>query len=76
MILPKKQAVFYLVAGLAVLLNEFALETGLYVFLSLPLALGVVAVGIWAFRKEKPSGWAGFRLMPNSLILHQTRISN
>lgn len=46
---------FYLSIGVATVLNEFAIKTGIYVFISFPLALAVVAVGFWAFAKEKPS---------------------
>lgn len=51
-----KKTVFYLMIGFSTLLNELAIETGLFVFVSLPLILGVVAVGFWAFEKQKPSG--------------------
>lgn len=46
-----RENVFYLAFGLVALLHEFAIESGLYLFLSIPLALGVVAVGLWAFKK-------------------------
>jgi len=54
--MPKREYLFYLSVAVATLLNELAIQSGIYVFVSLPLALGVVVVGLWAFRKEKPSG--------------------
>lgn len=47
-----RENVFYFAVIVATFLNELAIEYGFAICISLPLALGVVAVGFWAFQKE------------------------
>jgi hypothetical protein len=49
-----REWIFYAAAGAAVLLNELAIHYGVYWCISLPLTLGVVAIGFWAFPKKIP----------------------
>lgn len=48
-----REWIFYAAAGAAVLLNELAIHYGVYWCISLPLALGVMAVGFWAFPQKE-----------------------
>jgi len=48
----KRENIFYVAIGIATVMNEIAIETDVYVCLSLPLTLGMIAVGLWAFPKE------------------------
>lgn len=51
--MSKKEAVFYLSAGFAALLHEISVIYGVAICTFLPLVFGVMAVGFWAFGKQK-----------------------
>jgi len=48
-----REWIFYAASGAAVLLTEISLQFGLHMFTLLPLMLGVLAVGLWAFPENK-----------------------
>ena len=49
-----REWIFYAAIAVAVLLNELAIHFGVYPCTFLPLMLGVMAVGFWAFpQREK-----------------------
>lgn len=50
-----RENTFYLSIGIAVFVFGLSIQSGLYACIALPIALGVVMVGFWAFGKEKPS---------------------
>jgi len=49
-----REWIFYVAVAAAVLLNELAIHIGVYPCTFLPLMLGVMVVGFWAFpQREK-----------------------
>jgi len=50
--LENRENIFYLSVGIAVLLFELSVPSGLYVCIALPLTLIIVSIGFWTFREE------------------------
>jgi hypothetical protein len=48
-----REWIFYASVAAAVLLNELAILFGVYLCTFMPLMLGVIAVGFWAFPQKE-----------------------